>query len=76
MFVGRTRAVARQFIMDTIQTYPHSFVVGDGWEAFLPAEKIRQKWVDYHELPTIYRAAKFVLSEHWRSMRLFGIVAN
>ena len=45
VFVGRTRAVARQFIIDTIESYPHSFVVGDGWENFCPQRKfVKNGW--------------------------------
>lgn len=76
IFVGRTRGVQRKFIVDTVKNLPNARVIGDGWEQYVPESKILAKQKSYSAVAKEYRSAKVVLSEHWRSMRLFGIVAN
>lgn len=76
LFVGRTKNVDRRFVVDIVQSMQDARVIGDGWEKYIDQTKIQAQWVQYPELPRVYRAANIVLAEHWRSMRLFGIVAN
>ncbi|MGK6317780.1 glycosyltransferase [Neorhizobium sp. DT-125] len=76
LFVGRTKNVDRRFVVDLVQGVEEARVIGDGWEKYIDHSKIQAPWVQYPELPTVYGATDIVLSEHWRSMRLFGIVAN
>jgi glycosyltransferase involved in cell wall biosynthesis len=76
IFVGRTKNVDRRFIVDIVQNVDDARVIGDGWEKYIKADKILARWVQYPQLPSVYRNAGTVLAEHWRSMRLFGIVAN
>lgn len=76
IFVGRTKGVDRRFVVDLVKGIDDAHVIGDGWEKFIDAEKIEAQWVQYPRLPTVYRSKDVVLAEHWRSMRLFGIIAN
>jgi glycosyltransferase involved in cell wall biosynthesis len=76
IFVGSSKGVSRPFIEKLCAAFHDARVIGEGWQKKLAAERIISNWIDNAELPRLYRNSSVVLSEHWRSMRLFGIVAN
>lgn len=51
-------------------------VVGRDWNKGLPKDKILSNFVDYNELPELYKKAKIVLNDHHELMRRYGFVNN
>ncbi len=51
-------------------------VIGKYWEGFIPDKNIKGDFVDWIELPKLYRKSKIVLNDHQETMRNYGFVNN
>jgi GT2 family glycosyltransferase len=75
VFVGNTRNVRRQFILDVHQRHGIKFI-GRGWDLYVSPDDILAEYVDNAALPLIYATAGCVINDHWADMREAGILSN
>lgn len=77
LFVGRTRAVERPIVRDSIAAGMDVEVYGDdGWEEFIAPRFIRGTGISNADLPRAYAGARLVLNDHWPDMARQGFFSN
>jgi spore maturation protein CgeB len=76
IFVGNTRNVYRPIIKHAIENDIDFQVVGAGWRDFIPASYVIADYAPNDSLPDLYGSAKFVLNDHWQSMKVWGFISN
>jgi GT2 family glycosyltransferase/spore maturation protein CgeB len=75
LFVGNTRGVRRDFILDIYSRHPVKFI-GKGWDLYVSTDDIIAEQVGNALLPILYRTAGCVINDHWPDMLNEGIVSN
>ena len=75
LFVGNTRGVRRDFILDIHARHPVKFI-GKGWDLYVSTDAIIAEQVDNAILPLLYRTAGCIINDHWPDMMSEGIVSN
>ncbi|CUH89896.1 Spore coat polysaccharide biosynthesis protein SpsA [Phaeobacter sp. CECT 5382] len=76
VFVGNSRNEFREIVRWSVESGIAIDIYGQRWENFVPDEMVRKDNVPNNELADVYANARFVLNDHWASMRDFGIVSN
>lgn len=77
LFVGRTRGVARQIVLDAIAAGADLRVHGDdGWENFIDPRFVSSSGIPNALVPAAYAGADVVLNDHWREMAEAGFLSN
>ena len=76
LFVGSTRGEFRPIVRDALACGVDVSVHGVGWEAYLPAERIRGAFLPNDRLPAAYASAGVVLNDHWPDMAHEGFLSN
>lgn len=76
LFVGSTRGEYRPIVRDAIACGAEPSIYGVGWDAFLPADRIRGEFLANDELPAAYASAGIVLNDHWPDMAAEGFLSN
>ncbi len=76
LFVGNSRNEYRQMVRWSVENGVPIDIYGTLWDQFIPADMIAAENVPNLELGQKYRSAKFVLNDHWQSMKDFGYVSN
>lgn len=76
LFVGNSRREYRQMVRWSVENGVEIDIYGTLWEDFIPPERIAGQNVPNTELSAKYRSARFVLNDHWQSMKDFGFVSN
>lgn len=69
---GRRRAV----VADALAAGVELSVIGAGWQRTLPPDVLERSFVPNDELAQVYRSARVVLADHWRSMADAGFIQN
>lgn len=76
LFVGSTRDEYRPAVRYCVEAGIDLSVYGVGWDAYLPADRIRGEFIANSDLPAAYAAAGVVLNDHWRDMAAEGFLSN
>lgn len=76
LFVGSTRGEFRPVVRDALGCGADLAVYGVGWDAYLPADRIRGEFLANEQLPAAYAGAGIVLNDHWRDMADEGFLSN
>ena len=76
LFVGSTRGEFRPMVRDALACGIDVTVYGVGWDAYLPAERIRGEFLPNASLPAAYASAGVVLNDHWPDMAREGFLSN
>lgn len=76
VFIGNSRNEFRDIVKWSIQAGADLDIYGQRWEKFVPAEMIRGDNLPNDQLADIYTTGRFVLNDHWASMRDYGIISN
>lgn len=76
VFVGNSRDEYREIVRWSVEGGLDLQIFGQRWQNFVPAEMIKKENVSNHELADVYVGGRFVLNDHWASMRDFGIISN
>ena len=76
VFIGNSRNEYRQIVKWAIEAGSQLDIYGQRWEQFVPAEMVREENLPNDQLADVYSAGRFVLNDHWASMRDFGIISN
>lgn len=76
VFVGNSRNEYREIVRWAVESELDLDIYGQRWENFVPAEMVRRDNVPNNELANVYASGRFVLNDHWASMRDFGILSN
>lgn len=75
LFVGNTRGVRRQFVLDVHKKHGVKFI-GKGWDLYVSTDHIIAEHIENYLLPSIYRTAGCVLNDHWPDMKQQGVISN
>jgi len=76
LFVGSTRGEYRPIVRDAIASGAELAIYGVGWDAYLPADRIRGDFLPNEQLPAAYASAGIVLNDHWPDMAAEGFLSN
>lgn len=76
VFIGNSRNEFRDIVKWSIKAGADLDIYGQRWEQFVPAEMIRKDNLPNDQLADVYAAGRFVLNDHWASMRDYGIISN
>ena len=76
LFVGSTRGENRPVVRDAMAAGIDVAVYGVGWDAFLPADRIRGEFIANDALPAAYAGSGVVLNDHWPDMAREGFLSN
>jgi hypothetical protein len=76
LFVGSTRGEFRPAVRIPLAAGIDVSVYGVGWEAFLPADRVRGEFIGNDVLPAAYASAGIVLNDHWADMAAEGFLSN
>lgn len=76
LFVGNARDRLRPAVKHALGLKRDLAIIGAGWEGLIPGHFVNQDRVPNDCLSTLYRCAKFVLSDHWNDMRAHGFISN
>lgn len=76
LFVGSTRGEFRPMVRDALACGVDVSVYGVGWDAYLPADRIRGEFLPNDSLPAAYASAGIVLNDHWPDMAREGFLSN
>lgn len=76
LFVGNSRNEYRQMVRWSIENDVDVDIYGARWDQFIPGERVAGENVPNTRLGEKYRVARFVLNDHWPSMKEFGFVSN
>ncbi|MBD3266684.1 glycosyltransferase [bacterium] len=77
VFVGNARrGKTMRPVVDCLAHCGYPFLVwGNGWEQFLPAERIGGRYFDNQRLDRLYALSEFSLNDHHADMGKYGFVA-
>jgi hypothetical protein len=76
LFVGSTRGEYRPIVRDAVACGAELAIYGVGWDAYLPADRIRGDFLPNAQLPAAYASAGIVLNDHWPDMAAEGFLSN
>jgi glycosyltransferase involved in cell wall biosynthesis len=76
LFVGNSRADFRPMVRWALEGELDIQVYGRGWSELVDDPRIHDTLIDNQDLGSAYATSQVVLSDHWLSMRDFGIVSN
>lgn len=76
IFVGNSRGEFRDVVKWSMRNFVDIDIYGQGWSSWIPTHMRRGENIPNSELAHAYLSAQFVLTDHWESMRDFGMVAN
>lgn len=76
VFIGNSRNEFRQIVKWAFEADSKLEIYGQHWKQFIPESFIRKENLPNDELAEIYVNGKYVLNDHWASMRDFGIISN
>lgn len=51
-------------------------IIGEHWEEYIDEKYIKGKFIDWSDLPSLYKRAKIVLNDHQKTMRENGFINN
>ncbi|MBS7704240.1 glycosyltransferase family protein [Chelatococcus asaccharovorans] len=76
LFVGNSRGVERPMLRDALAAGIDCAVIGEGWDALLPAGRLLAPHIPNRELFRYYAAGSILLADHWPDMAREGFLAN
>lgn len=76
LFVANSRNVRRPILDWTLAAGLRPTVVGQGWEHSDLRPLVAAPHVANHELPRLYRSARYGLNDHWGDMGHYQIINN
>lgn len=76
IFVGNSRNEFRPMVRWAVENDVDIDIYGTRWDQFIPETLITGENIPNTELGERYRSARFVLNDHWYSMKDFGFVSN
>jgi hypothetical protein len=76
VFVGNSRNASRPIVEWAAESLAEVRIYGQDWLKFAPKHLIAGEHIPNDGLARIYAQAKFVLNDHWESMKDFGIISN
>ena len=76
VFIGNSRNEFREIVKWAIEIGAKLDIYGQRWGKFVSEEIIRKENLPNDQLADIYSSGRFVLNDHWASMRDFGIISN
>ena len=76
LFVGNSRNEYRVIVNQAITSGFDIDIYGTRWEQFIDKKYIVGENIDNKELSLYYSSYKFVLNDHWESMRDYGLISN
>lgn len=76
LFLGNSRLVRRQIMVDLLPTEFGLHVWGSDWEGIIPEGYIRGRYFPYENARKLYSNAGIVLNDHWEDMRDRGFINN
>lgn len=76
VFVGNSRNDFRAMVRWSVENDVDLDIYGSRWSQFIPEALIAGENIPNTELAERYRLARFVLNDHWQSMKDFGFVSN
>jgi glycosyltransferase involved in cell wall biosynthesis len=76
VFIGNSRNEFREIVKWAFKAGADLNIYGQRWEQFVPAKMISKDNLPNDQLADVYAAGRFVLNDHWASMRDFGIISN
>ena len=76
VFVGNSRNEYRDIVRWSVEIGAALDIYGQRWQNFVPIQMVKQENLPNDELADVYASGRFVLNDHWASMRDFGIISN
>lgn len=76
LFIGNSRRQARPLVMAAVEKELPLRVYGADWEDLIPAKYIAGQFLPNDRVGAAYRAAGFVLNDHWADMARDGFLSN
>lgn len=76
LFLGNSRLVRRQIMVDLLPTEFGLHVWGSDWEGIIPEGYVRGRYFPYENARKLYSNASIVLNDHWEDMRDRGFINN
>lgn len=76
LFIGNSRGVRRQIVLDAIEAKLPLTLIGRGWDKFINRNFVSEEFANNAEIPQLYRKSHFVLNDHWDDMRTHNFISN
>lgn len=76
VFIGNSRNEFRPMVRWSVENDVGVDIFGTRWDQFIPKVLIAGENIPNMALEEKYRSARFVLNDHWHSMKDFGFVSN
>lgn len=76
VFVANSRGVLRDIMQWALETGLRPTLIGRHWDKLGLGELVLQEYIDNRDLPSVYRAFKIGLNDHWGDMKHYGMINN
>ncbi|WP_404375290.1 glycosyltransferase [Vreelandella aquamarina] len=76
IFVANSRGVNRDMMRWAGEVSLYPALIGRHWKQAGLQSRVKQEYVDNHELPQLYQQSRMTLNDHWGDMHHYGIINN